>query len=202
MKGFSGPPLIFTANYGQWSQKASFRCDAGGAVIWFTRDGVYYHFNRRLSSENVSHSRLPHFQDDTFSEQVLFERLLIKAEFVDANLNSDLTGRQLSGHSTNFIKGSNPEDWQTNVPGYRSITYENIYSGIDLAYYFKNGQLEYDFIVSPRAEPERIKINYNGVKGLSLDEFGKLLIETAWGTIVEQKPVLYQLENGRRKVIE
>ncbi|MDD5427306.1 MAG: SBBP repeat-containing protein, partial [candidate division Zixibacteria bacterium] len=48
---------------------------------------------------------------------------------------------------------------------------------------------------------ERIKINYNGVKGLSLDEFGKLLIETAWGTIVEQKPVLYQLEKGRRKVI-
>ncbi len=202
LQGFSGPPLIFTANYGQWDQKVSFRCDAGGAVIWFTRDGVYYHFNRRLSAENASHNRLPHLQDNTFSDQVLFERLLIKAEFVDAKMNPELTGRQLSGHITNFIKGSNPEDWQTNVPGFRSITYENIYSGINLTYYVNNGQLEYDFVVSPGAEPERIKINYNGVKGLSLDQSGQLLIETAWGIIVEQKPVFYQLENGRRKAVE
>jgi hypothetical protein len=42
-------PLAFTENQGQWPDSILFRADAGGAVMWFTRDGVYYQFTRHSS---------------------------------------------------------------------------------------------------------------------------------------------------------
>ncbi len=42
-------PLAFTENKGQWDERVKFRANAGGATMWFTEDGVYYQFTRRIS---------------------------------------------------------------------------------------------------------------------------------------------------------
>ncbi|MCK4856781.1 MAG: hypothetical protein KAT58_02320 [candidate division Zixibacteria bacterium] len=41
-------PLAFTENQGQWDDRVLFRANAGGATMWFTKNGVYYQFTRRV----------------------------------------------------------------------------------------------------------------------------------------------------------
>ncbi|MCX6832717.1 MAG: SBBP repeat-containing protein, partial [candidate division Zixibacteria bacterium] len=43
-------PLVFTKNMGQWDDRALFRANAGGATMWFTKEGVTYQFTRRIPS--------------------------------------------------------------------------------------------------------------------------------------------------------
>ena len=41
-------PLAFTENKGQWDDRVLFRANAGGATMWFTREGICYQFTRRV----------------------------------------------------------------------------------------------------------------------------------------------------------
>ncbi|MCX6832150.1 MAG: hypothetical protein NT028_08475, partial [candidate division Zixibacteria bacterium] len=43
-------PLSFTKNMGQWDDRVLFRANAGGATMWFTKEGVTYQFTRRIPS--------------------------------------------------------------------------------------------------------------------------------------------------------
>jgi hypothetical protein len=43
-------PLAFTKNMGQWDDRVLFRANAGGATMWFTKEGVTYQFTRRIPS--------------------------------------------------------------------------------------------------------------------------------------------------------
>ncbi len=36
--------LAFTKNMGQWDERVLFRANAGGATMWFTKEGVAYKF--------------------------------------------------------------------------------------------------------------------------------------------------------------
>jgi hypothetical protein len=65
---------------------------------------------------------------------------------------------ELPGKS-NYLTGNDPKKWRTNVPTYDRVRYENIYPGVDLVYYGKEGgQLEYDFVVAPGADPGAIAL--------------------------------------------
>src|SRR5437867_3117053 len=59
----------------------------------------------------------------------------------------------------NYFAGAQ-ETWITHVPTYRRITGQDVYPGIDVAYYGNQGHLEYDFIVHPGASPEVIQIAF------------------------------------------
>ena len=105
---------------------------------------------------------------------------------------------ELPGKSSYFI-GNDPKRWHTNIPSYAKVKYSNVYPGVDLVYYGKQGQLEYDFVVRPGAEPRHILMRVGeGMAGsgggppLSLDEKGNLLIGTADGTVTFGRPVVYQ----------
>ena len=78
------------------------------------------------------------------------------------------------------------------VASYHSVTYKNLYDGIDLKWYNNNGQLEYDFIVAPGANCNQIVWEINGANSLQINEVGELVIETALGQIIEQAPIAYQ----------
>src|SRR5208337_516585 len=65
---------------------------------------------------------------------------------------------ELPGKS-NYLIGNDPNKWRANVPTYGRVRYENVYPGVDLVYYGKqDGQLEYDFVVAPGADPGAITL--------------------------------------------
>ena len=101
----------------------------------------------------------------------------------------------------NYVRGRNQKDWLLNIPTYSRALYRGIYPGIDVVYYGQEGRLEYDFLVAPGASPQRIRMRYEGASAVRLSLEGDLLLETAAGTIRQQKPVAYQDNAGTRQAI-
>ncbi|MBL7911821.1 MAG: T9SS type A sorting domain-containing protein [Bacteroidia bacterium] len=79
-----------------------------------------------------------------------------------------------------------------NVRSFGEIKYKDIYNGIDLKWYSKNSELEYDFIVKPFADYSQIQFEIKGAQRLSINNRGELIIETPFGEIVEKAPKTYQ----------
>jgi hypothetical protein len=203
MENLSLSPLFFTENQGQWDERVLFRADAGGWKMWFTAEGVYYHFVRTVSRSESDEDDLLDPLDVKFNhEPDSIEQLVLNASFVGANLKPDVWGDELMEYKCNYFIGNNPDEWHTDVPNYQSIYFEDIYPGIDLKYYGNRKQMEYDFIISPGADYSRIQIQYEGAKTLSINSAGELIIETEWGNIIERKPIVYQLSEGKRIEIE
>ncbi len=108
---------------------------------------------------------------------------------------------KLSGQS-NYIFGNERSRWHTGIPHFERVSYSKIYPGIDLVFYGKDGQLEYDFIVAPQADPKAISLQFANAQGMRLDSRGDLLIEHNGGEVRQHKPVAYQNVNGARQIIK
>jgi hypothetical protein len=209
IQNFNMRPLAFTQNNGQWDERVQYRADAGGALMWFTTEGVYYQFSRRIPSPP---SALPEGEGSkTLSPEVWskakerdsLESLVIKATFVGANPNPLIRGDDPMGYKCNYFLGNDPTKWRTDVPNYKAVVFEDIYAGIDLKYYGNgDGRMEYDFLVSPGADVSQIMVQYEGAKSVTLHESGELVVETGWGEMIERRPIVYQVEPSGIRPIE
>src|SRR5436190_9318034 len=102
----------------------------------------------------------------------------------------------------NYFHGKDVASWQTKVPTYQRVKYSAVYPGVDLVYYGQSQQLEYDFIVAPGADPNTIKLAFAGVEQTTIDAKGDLVLKTAGGPLAFQKPIIYQIDGGRRHTVE
>jgi hypothetical protein len=95
-------------------------------------------------------------------------------------------------YKCNYILGNDRSKWRVDVPNFKEISYKEIYPGIDLKYYGDNKSIEYDFIISPGADPNLITVHYDGAKSLDVTPAGELVVETDWGKVIERLPRIYQ----------
>jgi hypothetical protein len=127
------------------------------------------------------------------------ESAVLRMKLAGANPKPQVAGLdELPGKSNYFI-GSDPKKWRTNVPNFAKVSYRNVYPGIDLVYYGNQGQLEYDFVIAPGADPKSIALELAGASGtshLKLAESGDLVINTAGSEVRFHKPLVYQPTAG------
>lgn len=183
----------FTVNQGQWPDSVLFRSDADGAAVWFTTSGMIYQLFREKSPDKA----LP-AKPAELKQTPEIESRLVKASFIGANRHPVVTGERLIDYKCNYFLGNDTSRWRTDVPNYESITYTNLYDGVNLRFHGENGKLEYDFIITPGADLSRIAIAYEGARYISLNADGNLIIETDWGSFVEKAPYIYQESDGKR----
>ena len=100
----------------------------------------------------------------------------------------------------NYLVGD-AASWRTGIPTYARVRYREVYPGIDVVYYGNEGQLEYDFVLAPGADPRRIAVRYEGASRLHVDAAGDLLLKTAAGEMRQHRPELYQETGGVRRKI-
>ena len=100
-----------------------------------------------------------------------------KVNFVNANSKSVsvIPDKALATYN-NYFLGNDPKRWQTNVPHYLRVKYEDLYPGVDLIYYGNQQQLEYDFIIAPGTEPSTIKFAFEGTQDFEIDAQGDLIL--------------------------
>jgi uncharacterized protein (TIGR03437 family) len=106
----------------------------------------------------------------------------------------------LPGKSNYFI-GDDPNNWRTDIPNYSSVRYREVYPGVDLIYYGNQRQLEYDFVVEPRADPAQIGLALDGADKIELDKEGDLLVAVGDQQLRMRKPYVYQDVDGERRQI-
>ena len=100
-----------------------------------------------------------------------------------------------------YFRGNDPSKWRTHVPHYAKVRYRNIYEGIDLVYYGRGRDLEYDFIVRPGADPAQIRVAFRGATTSTLTAEGDLRLTTTLGEMRQRKPYVYQVIDGAKKEV-
>src|SRR5262249_23171654 len=85
---------------------------------------------------------------------------------------------------------------------YARVRCENVYPGVSMVYYGSQHRLEYDFMVAPGADPDAIRLSFEGADGVELDGRGDLRLYSATGEVRQRKPVVYQEMDGQRQPIE
>ena len=126
-----------------------------------------------------------------------YKQDIITANFLGCNTNVKTTKKYPTSNYCNFFLGSNPDHWASNVFGYQHVVYEELYDGIDLLFFEKEGDLKYEFHLQPKANPEKICLRYSGHQKIRLNRSGNLEVHSRIGVIGEKKPYAYQVKNGR-----
>ncbi|MFN7935246.1 MAG: SBBP repeat-containing protein [Bryobacteraceae bacterium] len=104
-------------------------------------------------------------------------------------------------HHINYFLGSDPKAWVTDVPTFRKVKFPSVYPGIDVVYYANGAHLEHDFVVAPGANPDRIRLQFEGADSVSADADGNLVLQAGEEKLHFKKPVLYQPEGRRRRQV-
>ena len=102
---------------------------------------------------------------------------------------------------SNYFAGNNSSKWRTAIPQFAKVRYESIYPGIDILYYGRDRNLEYDFVVAPGADPGVIDLAYEGARP-ELDGSGDLLLKSEGQEIRQHRPHVYQEIGGKRVEID
>ena len=75
-------------------------------------------------------------------------------KLVGANRAPEIVGLEELPGKSNYFAGRDPKRWRAGIPTYAKVKYEGVYPGVDLVYYGRERQLEYDFVLAPQADPE------------------------------------------------
>ena len=95
---------------------------------------------------------------------------VVRMKLLGANPRAHMTGDDRLTGKANYLIGRDPAGWVSDIPTFGRVRYEDVYAGVDLVYYGRQGQLEYDIIVHPDADPGQVRWSFDGVDRLELDE--------------------------------
>jgi len=190
-------PLSFEVNQGQNNPGVRFLSRGAGYALFLTSDEAV--FTLRGSNANDDASAAGRHLHP--SPGMPATDAVLRMKFVNADHAAKVTGVDELPGKTNYFIGSDPKKWRTNVPTFAKVKYENIYPGVDLVYYGNQKQLEYDFVVSPGADPGSIEFELKGSQKKSIDAEGDLALGVNAGAVQFQRPLIYQETGGVRREI-
>jgi len=176
-------PLTFEVNEGQADDRVRFLARGPGYNIFLSSTEAV------LSLPRVTATRA--------------KQSVIRMRLVGAEANPKMQGLDSLPGKVNYFRGRDVANWRPNVQTYRRVQYSGVYPGVDLVYYGRQQQLEYDFVVAPGADPRAIELAFAGVEQTRVDARGDLVLTAAGGSPLRfQKPVIYQIDGARRRLVE
>ena len=186
-------PLTFEVNQGQTDARVDFLARGEGYTLFLTPTEAVFALNApRASSKRSGNGR----------ESPQPDRRVIRMQLVAGAADPQVQGLDGLPGKVNYFRGNDASRWRANVPTFKRVRYTSVYPGVDLIYYGQPQQLEYDFIVAPGADPTTIKLAFAGVEDATVDARGDLVLNTAGGPLRFHKPLVYQVQEGRRRTIE
>jgi hypothetical protein len=189
LEAYGDMPLSFIPNRGQIDSQAAFYAQGAGYGMYFTPGSAILSFTEGGSLDET----LPAAPTSGVN---------LALEFLGSSSDVRL-GAEDSGQGTvSYFQGNDPSDWQSGLPTFGEVMYEDLWPGIDLAFRGANGELKYEFILEPGARVDDIRLRYAGADGVSLKPNGGLAIRTALGTLTDSSPVTYQEIEGQRVPVQ
>jgi hypothetical protein len=120
---------------------------------------------------------------------------VIRMRLLGANPGGRLTPLDRLADRSQYIIGPDPTRWRTDIPNYRRVRLDQPYPGIDLVFYGSPGTLEYDVILTPDADPGRVRLEIEGGARPRLHD-GDLVVSTPAGTLRLRCPTVYRNVHG------
>ncbi len=123
----------------------------------------------------------------------------VRMTFENSNASAPFAGLEHSLHPTNSFRGRT----YRRIENFARLRRTGIYPGIDVLYYSRNGELEYDFEIAPRADPAQIALRIEGADSTRLNPQGDLILTLADKELTQRAPSVYQrLESGEIVSVE
>jgi Beta-propeller repeat len=186
-------PLGFEANAGQTDSRVKFLARGPRYSVFLTGDAAVL--------------TLPNGPTGARSAE-----RVIRMKLVGANHNARVSGADELPGKTNYFIGNDPSKWRTHVPNYAGVRYADVFPGVDLVYHGNlSGQLEYDFVVAPGADPSAIRFTVaedrSGLNGsahrapVRIGADGDLVVNIGGGEIRFDPPVVYQVTGNSQRIV-
>jgi hypothetical protein len=119
-------------------------------------------------------------------------RAPISVGYLGASRDVRLESRDAQSVTHSYFPSGDPRGWETKVGSFGRVTYLGLYPGIDLSYYGKGQNLEYDFLLQAGADPGAIQLSFDGAEKSTVDGDGNLEFSGNSKTYTLLKPVAYQ----------
>jgi hypothetical protein len=214
LEKYGALPLAFEANEGQIDARVRFLSRGVGYTLLLTSDEALLSLPERktngkwlgMNNKNaVYQSPVVDRPLPSYESNLQKTSAILRMRLLGSNPNPAITGvRELPG-KTNYFLGNDPRKWRTNAPTYAKVKYENVYPGVDLIYYGNHSQLEYDFVLSPGANVDHIKLHIGAESGtskphpvlpLQVAADGGLRVNLDGSEIDLHKPIAYQIKDS------
>lgn len=167
----------FLENKGQWDSHARFLARSSNLNVWYTDRGIRYDQYAGAVGQKAKGQ-------------------VVDMYFVGGGTAKPI-GRKNTGSRTDIFHG---KVRVVNAQSYRELYSADVLPGVDMRSYFDRGRPRYDLIVAPGTSPSRIALGFKGASGLKIEK-GGLKIGTRLGSISNEKPVAYQILNGKRVAV-
>jgi hypothetical protein len=122
-------------------------------------------------------------------------------DFIGANPHARMVGEAMLPGQINYFLGNQPAAWRRAITPFARVRAGEVYPGVDLVYYGNQERLEYDFILQPGADPDRIAFRITGADGVRVDAAGELVLTLGREEIRQLRPVAYQTIRGVRREV-
>jgi len=205
-------PLSFEINRGQFDSQVRFASRGASYKAFFTQSEMVFVL-RKPAATQLANANPPAASKATKAEQFAqaqkareegaASKAVVRMSLVGANPEAQVTGVNELPGKINYFRGNEEQKWITDVPTFRRVSYTGVYPGIDLIYYGKGGQLEYDLVVAPGADPGRIAFTFDGAERVEVDAATSALVVTAAGgaQLRQGKPLIYQDVDGIKHAV-
>lgn len=194
--------VVFTENKGQIHDQNNqarpdilFAASDGELNYYITSKGISYqqYLINNWKQEKIS-NHLENSIENVKTKPIENTIYRVDIGWLNANPNPKIkTDGSIDGYNNYYLEHC--PNGALNVKSFRSITIENLYNGIKLHYYEKNGYLKCDYIIAPHANYKQIHLKVNGAD-IQLQKDGSLILNTPLGKILENAPEVFQ--NGKQ----
>lgn len=173
-------PISFEENQGQVDSNVRFLAHAGTGTVYFTPDETVLALYSRDSKEKPAVSAL-------------------RIKWIGANAHSQIVAEDLLRGKINYLVGKDPSRWHTDIPTYERVRYRGLFPGVDAVFFGKDGEIEYDLVLNPGADLNKISFALAGARSVRLAKNGDLLLKLANGEVRQHRPRVYQERDGARQ---
>ncbi len=171
-------PLAFEQNRGQTNAEVRYLARTSVATVFLTPREIVVELAAKVTQPNSA--------------------TVVRLAWDGAASSPLISGESQQAGTANYFRGQDPAHWQTAIPTYAQVRYHDLYPGIDLVFHGRQQQLEYDYIVSSRADPAKIRLRMEGA-ALSIDRQGDLMLGLGAGEVRQRRPFAYQIIDGSRR---
>jgi len=217
LENYGKLPLAFEENRGQVDPRVKFVSHSAGYSLFLTSDEAVLSVpenvpkKKRPSANQGNKARQSPVVDSHLSSRELEQQprhLRLGMKLVGSDPHVTVSGVDELPTKSNYFIGSDPKKWQTNLANYARVKYAGVYPGVDLIYYGNQSQLEYDFIVTPGADPSIIRFNVaadhtsaigHRAAPLRITADGDLMVRIDGSEIRLHKPLAYQTNGSGPK---
>ena len=184
----------FVRNEGQWKGDFQYKATTGNGSVFLAANNFTY-----LIAHPTNADRIDGVKHGEIKGPVQLTYHAYRMTFEGAATPKIMPDKEQSWYY-NYFLGKDPSKWKTGIHPSLAIDYNGLYPGIDMHVYSDKSALKYEFFIAPGANPENIRVTYEGEDAISLKN-GNIIIKTSVGDITEMKPYAYQYtEKGRKEV--